>query len=284
MSLIETEDRYLLLLRRFTLGTAALLLAAAVLLGAYSAVEYARAAYLTNSNIRLPTNAELQVDVNPCPYLLNTESGSNGTNLQGDIAVLGVLSACDLEVLPLADYETLDAAYNAATNSFMSILPANDFSFNDEADAREGFMIEASDVVEQAVSPIASLDPEIVSEEAKNQATLAVANLLSYYASAVASVSQATASYAIPFSDERTREHLLLSSTYFENQVYVAFNTSSRNYVTAQTEGAVVFVWATGLLWSAAGVFFAFLLLMFIFVFIKMEVDLRDIRDQLSRT
>jgi hypothetical protein len=112
MTIVEQEEKYLLMLRRATLGFARLLLVLSALALIGGVGMYAWAEFSASRKFTLPSQVDLASAVDPCAYLMNSEGETNGRDSEGPIPVKRVLSKCD-SAATLPTFET-SAKANAA--------------------------------------------------------------------------------------------------------------------------------------------------------------------------
>lgn len=275
----QQEERYLQMLRRAALGLAKLLLVLVSLALLIAAYEGAKGAYywMDGSRSHLPSQAERLQTVNPCPYFTNTAENSNGTDSRGAIPVRQLLRSCSVEKTPDAKFKDVASAIDASQNDFVAIVKeAFQRQYNDEAAVRESITKDLTESAKSAASPVRN--SELYSNAQKDALDLEVSTAIAAYFSMARSVllpQQLTA------SDGNAVGHAI-NLRFVTNQIRVDLQTAVQERVDAFTKMALAFATAAGWLSKAAQLFAAFLGLMFLFLFIKYELHLRDMNNSLS--
>jgi len=277
----QQEERYLQMLRRVALGLAKLLLVFVVLALLSAACAGAEGAYhwWDGSRSHLPSQTERLQTVNPCPYFTNGAKDSNGRDSRGAIPVKRLLRSCDVTEIPDAKFTDLSSAITASQNDVVAIVKeAFNRQYNDEVAARATITNELTEAAQSAASPVRESD--LYSDAQKDALDLDVSTAIAAYftmARRVLLPQQLTA------SDGNAVEHAL-DLRFVTNQIRVDLQTAVKKRMDALEEMALAFASAAGWLSYAAQLFAAFLALMFLFLFIKYELHLRDINNSLSST
>ena len=279
MSIVEKEERYLQLLRRFMLNFAqvTLVLFSLSLLIAAGSFFYSR--YLDSRPLQLPSSSTLHEVIDPCAFLTNSESESNGITAHGiPVPVKQVLRTCELMIAPVSDYTTEAAAFDGFVNAVVEAVTVNGLVYDIEADARRGLDDDARQWVADALEPVNLLDSNVLSAEAQESLRLQFANIIASYGEALKTILHVDAPYT---DDFLTAYDHALQGDYLSNQLAVSLYEAIESYDASQARAEVSRAVTFPALYTALTFFMMFVSLMLAFVFIKIEINLRDIRDSL---
>lgn len=275
----QQEENYLQMLRRVALGLAKAILVLVTLAVLYAAYQGAEGVYhwLDGSRSHLPSQSELLQRVNPCSYLTNTAPNSNGRDDNGWIAVRQVLKSCQVGKQEAIKFKTSEEALAAGVNEIIATVTQTfQREYQDETATRSSLLKMLEGASQEAVAPVSNSD--LYSESDTNSLKLDVAT-------AIAAHFAMTRHVLIPsqlaVSDEVAFQHAF-DTRFVVNQISVGLDTAVRERNAAKTSSTVAFASAVGLLWNAAQLFAAFLALMFLFLFIKYELHLRDINNSIA--
>jgi len=289
MTIVEREEKYLLMLRRATLGFARLLLGLACLALIAGICMYAWAEITPPREFELPSQSALSSWVDPCPYLMNSGAETNGRDSDGPIPVKRVLSMCDTTAVTLPTFESPGKAQAAFAVDLIETQKALGWSFNDESAALEHMRKEAKGIEETVLLPIESSTPA---------QQLVVSTALAGYSARLRMAASPSAAWIQPQAEQPpSQEDPALGTSrpkvdravidHLSNRRFVA-NQLSENikkakaaYDEALVKAAALKVTAVTASCVSGFLFASFLALMLVFVFIKIEVDLRDIRESL---
>jgi len=278
-SIRQQEERYLQMLRRVALVLAKLLLVFVVLALLSAANEGAQGAYhwWDGSRSHLPSQTERLQKVNPCPYFTNTARGSNGQDSRGNIPVMQLLRSCSVEETPDAKFDNVSSAITASQNDFVAIVyEVFKRQYPNEAAARESITNSLTEVAQSAASPVR--DSDLYSDAQKDALDLDVSTAIAAYFKMARSVLLSQQPIA---SDQNAVNHAL-DTRFVENQIRVDLQTAVKERIDAFEQMTLAFASAAASLWFALQLFAAFLALMFLFLFIKYELHLRDMNNSLS--
>jgi len=275
----EQEERYLQMLRRVALGLAKTLLVLVALALFVAAYQGASGVYHWTDSRRshLPSQTERLQAVDPCSYFTNTADASNGKDQQGDIPVNQILKSCKVEKTPDATFKTSADAIAASRTDIMATMTENlSRVYNNESQARSQILKQHENDAETAARHVR--DSELYSDAEKKTLDLEVSTAIAAY---YAMIRGTLKREQLAVAEDAAVAHAL-DSRFVVNQIAVPLQTAVKEKQEALGAMAVAFVSATGLLWNAAQLFGAFLALMFLFLFIKYELHLRDMNNSLS--
>jgi hypothetical protein len=287
MTIVEREEKYLLMLRRATLGFARLLLGLAALALIAGICMYAWAEISAPREFALPSQAALSSSVDPCAYLMASEAEKTGRDSQGPIPVKRVLSKCDTANVTLPTFETPANAHAAFAVDMVETQKALGWSYRDEAAGLEQWRMNAE---KNAQAVLGVVDGGTPAQQ------LVVSTVFAGYSARLRRAASPSAAWTQPETevpsspdgspleisrqkvDRSVLEHLI-DLRFVTNQLHVSVRDAKISYDETLVKAAALKVGAITALSVAGSLFAAFLALMLVFVFIKIEVDLRDIRD-----
>ena len=289
MTIVAREEKYLMMLRRATLGMARLLLVLATLALVVGGAVYIWASIVSSSEFRLPATADLTSSVDPCAYLTNADAETNGKDAEGPVPVKRVLSKCDASPITTPTFSSVDGAYNAFADDLVSMQKSLGWSYTGgEEGAKAHLRKLAKSIQERVLAPI---------RNDQDFQKLAIANAIAGYSARLRGVAVPSAAWVgdhqedqtavdQPPAERATVDRLtvahLIATRFVQNQLAVTVAKAKTVYDETQEKAAAHKVLAVGALEAALSLFASFLALMLIFVFIKVEIDLRDIRDALE--
>jgi hypothetical protein len=222
---------------------------------------------------------------------MNAQAEANGKDAEGFIPVKSVLTKCDSSAITTPTFPSAESAYNAFADDLISMQKALGWNYNDgEAAAKVQLRKVAEAIQESALRPIQnSTDPQ----------KLVIANAVAVYSAKLRGVTVPSAAWVAdrqedqtttdqpptekPVVDRPTVAHLV-DIRFVQNQLATTVEHAKTAYDAAQEQAAARKALAAVALEVALSLFATFLSLMLIFVFIKVEIDLRDIRDALKMT
>ena len=290
MTVVEREERYLMMLRRAVLGFARLLLVLAAL-ALVAAVGLYAWSKISSSQFTLPVKSVLVGVTDPCPYLTERTPETNGKDSDGFIPAKALLSKCDASSIKPSVFDSSDTAFKSFADNLETVNSRLGWTFNRKEQAKRNIIRDAEDIQAYALKSL---------EEPKDADKLQIASLIALYgvklklvAAPAASWTDAAKEASEPISsnpDESGRtvvsreasDHLL-GTRYLRNQLAVTVRKAHDEWQKHQIEAAGYKALSITAGYFALGLWGAFLSLMLTFVFIKIEVDLRDIRDRLTR-
>jgi hypothetical protein len=288
MTLVEREERYLLMLRRAALGFARLLLVLACLALVTGVCMYGWAEFTACREFNLPSQAALSPSVDPCDYLTNSGAESNGRDSEGSIPVKRVLSGCDTTAVTLPTFESPGKAHAAFAVDLIETQKALGWRYNSgESDALEQWRKQVDGVEKMVLRSVDNSTPD---------QQLVVATVLAGYSARLRRAASPSAAWiqaqdeALPSPEDpaldtsRPRvsrsviEHLI-DLRFVTNQLGVTVRKAKLVYDETLVKASALKVSAVTAGYVSVSLFASFLVLMLVFVFIKIEVDLRDIRN-----
>jgi len=292
MTIVEREEKYLLMLRRATLGFARLLLVLSLVALVGGIGMYVWAKISTLREFALPSQTVLSATVDPCSYLMESEVETNGRDSQGPIPVRRLLSKCDTTDVKLPTFESSDKANTAFAVDLIETHKALGWGFNDESNALTQWRKQA-EASEQAV-----LEPVETSTSAQQ---LVVSTALAGYSARLRKAASPSAAWlqleaeGSPSSEDqdlgapkpkvdRSVIAQLTDLRFVRNQLAVTVRKAKSGYDEALATAVTLKTSALMAGYASAALFACFLLLMLVFVFIKIEVDLRDIRNGIKES
>jgi hypothetical protein len=287
MTIVEREEKYLLMLRRATLGFARLLLvlSAVALIGGIGL--YAWAEFSAAREFALPSQTALSATVDPCSYLINADADTNGRDSEGPIPVKRVLSKCDTTAVTLPTFENPAKARAAFAVDMVETQKALGWSYRDEAAGFEELRTHAEKIEQAVLVPVENSTPA---------QQLVVSTALAGYSARLRKAASPSAAWlqleaeGSPSSEEqvlgapkpkvdRSVVAHLTDLRFVRNQLAVTVRQAKSAHDDALATAVTLKASAVMAAYASAALFACFLMLMLVFVFIKIEVDLRDIRD-----
>jgi hypothetical protein len=287
MTIVEREEKYLLMLRRATLGFARLLLVLSLVALVGGIGMYVWAEFSAPSEFTLPSQTALSSSVDPCAYLMDSEAEANGRDSQGPIPVKRVLTWCDTAAVKLPTFETSAKAHAAFATDVDETQKALGWSYNDESAGLAEWRMKAEKSTQAVL--------EVVDGGTPAQ-QLAISTAIAGYSARLRRAASPSAVWLQPQPetsappeelpsgalrakvDRSVIEHLT-DIRFVRNQLAVTVRKAKSAHDETLVKAAALKTSAVMAGYASAALFTCFMLLMLVFVFIKIEVDLRDIRN-----
>jgi hypothetical protein len=219
-----------------------------------------------------------------------SEAESNGRDSEGPIPVKRVLSKCDTAAVTLPTFESPAKAHAAFAVDMVETQKALGWSYTNESTGLEEWRMHAEKSVQAALGLVDGSTP--AQQLAISTAFAGYSARLRRAASPSAAWLQPQPELSVPPEelasgaprakvDRSVIEHLI-DLRFVTNQLAVTVRKAKSAHDETLVKAAALKVGAITALSVSGSLFACFLLLMLVFVFIKIEVDLRDIRNAIK--
>ena len=257
---------------------------------------YGWASFVSSQHFNLPSQAEMVASVDPCSYLTNADAGTNGRDREGVVPVRKVLGRCNASQIPIPKFEHVEDALGAYALDIVAMQTSLGWSFKNYERGVIASREQAS-ILQEAV--LRSIDQTDDAEK------LVVATAIASYSAKLRHVTGPKADWTPDArgepqtsfdpvtgwqqaDEERGREvnrgvlEHLRNPRFVTNQLLETVSIAKVAYEVRKNQALESKGIAVGSFYAAVSLFGAFLAVMLTFVFIKIEIDLRDIRDNLQ--
>jgi hypothetical protein len=221
---------------------------------------------------------------------MNADAETNGRDSEGSIPVKRVLSKCDTANVTLPTFESPAKAHAAFAVDMVETQKALGWSYTNESAGLEQWRMHAEKIEQAVLVPVENSTPA---------QQLAVSTVFAGYSARLRRAASPSAAWIQPETEvpsspdgsplEISRQKVdrsvvahLTDLRFVTNQLAVTVRKAKSAYDEALATAVTLKASAVMAGYASAVLFACFLLLMLVFVFIKIEVDLRDIRNGLK--